>query len=170
MIPHSVLVERAGLVRGAIVGDADLPRCRGRGPQLEEVELHGVEAEGTADVEGEVDDPPRVVERVVVIRLESVRESLHRGEEGLLEVVERARVLDRELRLVGDAGEEAHRPWREALRVHGDDATDPGALEVERRDRIDRIGLEDAVNGRELLEVIVNGSDAERKVLESECE
>src|SRR4029450_8173664 len=67
------------------------------------------------------------------------------------ELVVRPGVLYREPRVVGDAGEEANRAWREALRVHGDDAATPLALEMEGRHGVVRVWLGDAVDGRELV-------------------
>ena len=65
--------------------------------------------------------------------------------------VVRAGVLDREPRLVRDAGEEAHRARREPVRVFGDDAAAPLPFEMERRNRVVRARLGNAVDGRELL-------------------
>ena len=91
-------------------GDADLADVVEERAELEALQRVGVEAELAADVEGHVGDPAGVGRGVLVVRLESVRERLDGGEERLARGSRSARVLDRELRLVRDAGEEAHRP------------------------------------------------------------
>src|SRR5438876_3346635 len=84
--------------------DADLADVVEEGAELEPFERVAVEAEGLADLHRHVADPARVRRRVLVVRLERVRERLDGGEERALEALEVARVRDRELRLVGDPG------------------------------------------------------------------
>src|SRR6185295_3274306 len=144
------LRQRAGLQEDRR-GDADLADVVEEGAELEALERRRVEAELAADLERHVGDPAGVGGRVLVVRLECVGQSLDRGEERLLEVVVRAGVLDREPRLVRDAGEEAHRARREPVRVLGDDAAAALPFEMERRNRVVRARLGDAVDGRELL-------------------
>ncbi len=89
--------------------------------------------------------------RVLVVRLERVRERLDGRDERALETLEVARVRDRELRLVGETAEQAQLSLAEVSgRDSRDDAADATG-DDERRDRIRRIGVEWIVlHGREL--------------------
>ena len=79
-----------------------------RAPSSSRLSVLRVQAERASDVEGHVRDPAGVRRRVLVVRLEGVRERLDRREERVLEALEAASVGDRELGLVGDAREQPH--------------------------------------------------------------
>jgi hypothetical protein len=68
--------------------DADLPDVVEERAELEALQLGRLEAELLADPQGEVRDPAGVGGRVLVLRLEGIRERLHGREEGPLERLE----------------------------------------------------------------------------------
>src|SRR4051794_22777327 len=137
--------EAAGL-REDLLGDSDLADVVEERAEFEPFQRARVETDLLADLEREVRDPARMRRRVLVVRLECVRQRLDRGEERVLEAREVARVRDRELRLVRETGEKPQLALAECLlggaRNARDDAAATVAVERERRHG-ERCRLED---------------------------
>src|SRR5690242_580937 len=87
--------------------DADLADVVQQRTELEALQLRRLEPELAADAERQVGDPARVRRRVLVIRLERIRERLDRGDEGALETFEVRRVRNCEVRLARETAEQA---------------------------------------------------------------
>ena len=105
--------------------------------ELEPLQRRLVEGKLAADAEREIGDPARVRRRVLVVRLERVRERFDGRDERVLQAFEAARVRDREARLVREAAEQPQLALAEHAVVgeHGDD--EAGARpHVERRERV----------------------------------
>ena len=131
-----VVVERAGLQEDR-VRDADLADVVEERAELEALERLTVEPELGADLERGVRDPARMRGRVLVARLERVRERLDRGEERALERLEARRVRDRELGLVGETAQELELALGEwDLRRRRRLRSAPAAVHMERGDRV----------------------------------
>src|SRR5437868_2654424 len=135
-------------------GDADLADVVEERAELEPLERRRVEAEGLADLHRHVADPARVLRGVLVVRLERVRERLDGGEERALEALDGAGVRDRELRLVGDPGQQPQLAVGEVASRLGhrdDDAAEPAAVRGEGRD--DVLPLDERLAAAEALEL-----------------
>src|SRR5512142_2383958 len=141
LLDHEPLLrrQRARLLQD-LGRDPDLADVVEEGAELEPLQRAALEPQLLADHHGHVRDPAGVRGGVLVVRLERVRERLDGGDEGLLEALDRRRALDRQLRLVREAGEQAHPPLVELAADGGDEAADPAALDPERRDRERRRG------------------------------
>ena len=130
------LAQRARLQQHR-VRDPDLADVVEEGAELEPLQRVAVETELAADAHRHVGDPARVRRRVLVSRLERVRERLDRGEECALEAREAGRVRDRELRLVCETAEQLQLAVAVlGLGAEGDRDRAPASLEGERRDDV----------------------------------
>ena len=141
MTARSSAVSRPGFERISL-GIADLADVVQERAELEPLQRALAEAELAADAQREVGDPARVRRRVLVVRLERVRERLDGRDERPLEPFVVGRVRDRELRLVREPAEQPQLALAEvALRDRGDDAAAAPA-DDERRDRVRRVGVD----------------------------
>ena len=104
-----------------------------RAPSSTRFSASRLEPELLADLDRHVADPAGMRRRVLVLRLERVRERLDGGEERPLEALERERVRERELRLRRDAGEEVELPVAQAS--SSSSASEREALPAVERDR-----------------------------------
>src|SRR5205823_2829736 len=114
--------------------------------ELEPLERARFETHLAPDLDREIADPAGVRRRVLVVRLEGVRERLDGRDERVLERLEVARVRERELRLMGEPAEQPQLPLAEGAalgRNGGDDAPAAPAVERQRRDREARARVED---------------------------
>ena len=128
---QALLVGQRARLRQDRLGDADLPDVMEQRAELEPFQLSAVEAEPAADLECEVGDPARVRRRVLVVRLECVRERLDRLEKRRLQRVKARGVRQRQLRLVRDAREQPQLTVRERPFVgrRNRDAPEPPAVQ-----------------------------------------
>ena len=97
--------EPAGL-REDLARDPDLPDVVQERAELEPLQRAVVEADLAADTERKVSNPAGVRRRVLVVRLECVRERLHRRDKAALESLVVRRVRDGEARLMRETAEE----------------------------------------------------------------
>src|SRR5438093_7384048 len=135
--PALLVGQRAGLEQDAR-RNADLAAVVEERAELEPLQRHGLEAELPADLERHVRDPPGVRGGVLVVRLESVRQGLDRGDERLLEALEAAGALERDRCLVGESAEQAQDflvGLATGARVEDADEAFDGTLRPQRRDR-----------------------------------
>ena len=141
-----VRLDHRALLDGEVPGlgqdlgrDADLADVVEERAELEPLERLRIEPECSADLQRRVGDPARVRRRVLVVRLERVRQRLDGRDERALEVLEVVRVRDRELRLVREAGDEPERAL-EQIRIRVGhrrrDAAACSVLECQRRDEV----------------------------------
>ena len=119
--------------------------------ELEALQLALVEAELTADPQGEIRDPARMGGRVLVVRLERVGERLDSGDECPLQARVARGVGDRELRLLRETTEQRELALPEVVPLDERDEATYAAVDVERRDRVAAAG-----NGRLADQRLVN--------------
>src|SRR5207253_1435256 len=134
--------ERSGFKEDAR-RDADLADVVEERAQLDSLQRGRVEAELTADLERHVRYRARVRRGVLVVGLERVGKRLDGRDEGVLEVLEAPRPLERDRRLMGDTAEEPQEFLARMLaRVgisHADDALQR-TVRAQRREREVRPG------------------------------
>jgi hypothetical protein len=104
-----VVRQRARLLQD-LGGDPDLPDVVEERSELEPLQRLAVEPQLAADEQRHVGDPARVRRRVLVARLQCVRQGLDRRDERALEALIVLGALDRELGLLREPGEQGELP------------------------------------------------------------
>ena len=132
--------------------------------ELEPLQRLTVERELAADEQRHVGDPAGVRRRVLVVRLERVRERRDGRHERALEALVVLGALDRELRLVGEAGEQAKLRGRRGRGRRGRDGERADAVRLRAAAARRRSGRSACPSGRRRCWATTSGSSTNGSV------